>query len=179
MLNECIPAYNDFAEVALRRYPELAGADIRIKSVKKGIFPYFCRPDIFSLFFKKSSRRYYIFISEKVNDGEEDVLFANLTDEAKTGILGHEIAHVVYYENSSFFKLLLVGMLYFLPPFRKNFERDTDKTCIRHGLGKHLLHYAEFVHDFISRTGKLQWVKKYYLSPEEIEYELENLPSCT
>lgn len=158
---------------ALSFYPQLQKVFIEFRFVKTGIFPYASRPSLSFLYSSKAKRRYIIFLAETDKAGNDDILFHNLPLNAQIGILGHEIAHIVRYNYSTRSEIIRDGIFYFLPSFRRSYERETDKIAIQHGLGVYLKEYSSYVHGYIGRTGKLAWVKKYYLSPEEINEEMK------
>lgn len=172
MNNKVIPdPIRSAAELALSYYPELAQTEIHFQFVKKAWVPYAARPYLHSLF---SKRKYKVVLVHDVTENSySKILIQRLPFEAQVGILGHELAHIVDYEEKSLSGLFRTGLLYFFSPFRKGYERQTDIACIRHGLGKFLLEYALCIRKYIRESGKLRWIETFYLSPEEIIKETE------
>ena len=65
---------------------------------------------------------------------------------AKVGLLGHELAHIECYEEKSNFDLLVTGLKYLLSEkFKHEFEIDTDKRTIDHGLGWQLYDFELYM----------------------------------
>jgi hypothetical protein len=163
------PQYEVAVLKALSRYPELKQVNIRIIPCKQNLFRYSARPSLTSLFGSREQREYFIFILEETKDPiSEKALLKNLPLDAQVGVLGHELAHVADYNGRSTLSLLKLGLLYFLPSFRRQVERATDRSAIQHGLKKELyacVCYVKTIPGFIENN---KWVEKYYLKAEEI-----------
>ncbi|HET6245315.1 MAG: hypothetical protein H0V01_04320 [Bacteroidetes bacterium] len=153
--------------LALSYYPELKREKISFVYTK-GAYSMAARPDPFSLLFSsRKNRQYYIYINtESKNKG---LLLSDIPFNAQVGIVGHELAHILYYTKTSSWRIILDGILYYSKSFRAKFEQDTDKVAIDRGLGWQ-------VYDFCSKTHKADHVpevyKQYklqiYMSPESI-----------
>jgi hypothetical protein len=167
------------ALLALSHYPELKEKPIDFL-IQEAMIPLSSRPNPFHLFQPWRERRYLVVISSKSWDILEPILLKNLPFDAQVGVLGHELAHTVYYLDKSALFLVGVAFRYPFASFRKNFERDTDKRAIAHGLGHQLYHYASFVRNAMRSHAKLpdsfEEVEDSYLSPEEIAKEMKSYP---
>ena len=100
----------------------------------------------------------------------------NLSFNAQVAIIGHELAHASCYRNMNSLQVIRTGVLYFIPRFRAEFEKSTDRRTVEHGLGWQLLEYAEYVRNVVSPGGANQnWMDKFYMSPDEIRVQLSGL----
>ena len=107
------------------------------------------------------------------------LLLKNQPFNAQTGILGHELAHTVYYLDRSFFRIVADALCQ-LSQCRIDFERDTDKRLIEYGLGWQRYDHASFVRgniniavDSVSSTGNA------YMAPSELLEIMKTNPAYT
>lgn len=167
------------ALLALSHYPQLADVPIDFL-VQDAMIPLSSRPNPFHLFQPWRTRRYLVVISSKSWKMLEPILLKNLPFDEQVGVLGHELAHTVYYLDKSALKIVGAGLSYPFAAFRKKFERDTDKRAIAHGLGYQLFSYATFVRQAFSKDGKVpesfENAEESYLSPKEIAEEMKKHP---
>jgi hypothetical protein len=154
------------ALLAIQHYPELTGTHIefRYRNIPTLMA---ARPTIDFLFRKKNKRKYILIISTNPKNHSRK-FFHSMSLSAKTGILGHEYAHFLDYENKSNVGLLFFTLRYLLQ--RKKIERETDKVAIERGLGEEMLNYNLHIRKskLLSKE-YLRKKKKYYLSATEIE----------
>ena len=86
------------------------------------------------------------------------------------GWIGHELGHILDYQNRSNFNLIWFGFQYL---FSENHiieaERAADSFAVNQGMEDYILKTKDFIlnHAQITLTYKDR-IKKYYLSPEEI-----------
>ena len=144
--NKIIPAvYETQILIALSYFPELKNETIEFR-LKKAITPLSSKPTIFGLLQSAKKRKYIITISEETNSKLEPILFKNLNFNAQIGVLGHEISHVSNYITKGFGKMMNIAFIELLSKKQvDNFERNTDITCIKHGLGYQLLDWSKSV----------------------------------
>jgi hypothetical protein len=146
-------------KLAIKAYPELENSFIRfrrgdIKTIMAA------RPIFVDIFKIKSKRRYEIVLS--TNDLNNcDQLFCRIEKQALIGILSHEMAHLLTYNNKSSLQLVCYAFKYLF--CKKEIERETDLTTIQRGFAKELIEYNLFV-----RETKL--VSEKYLKNREINY---------
>ncbi len=103
--------------------------------------------------------------------GSEIVLnpetLAGVDDEALTGLLAHELAHVAHYSELNVYALAFFAFRYYVSEsFRIRTERATDKAVIQKGFGEPLIAFKAFK----QRTGSeraLELFNQRYLSIEE------------
>ncbi len=92
----------------------------------------------------------------------------NTSDSEMKGLLAHELAHLENYSEKTYFQFALFTLKYLTSEkFRIKTERKTDKKAIERGFGKELLEYRKFRYKTADKK-ESEFLKKYYLSPEEI-----------
>lgn len=158
-------------ETALSFFPQLKKVKITFKfkdEIKKSTMQ--AQPKWTDIFKSKNDRQYYILISKKVKIENEVYHTTNLPDEVLIGWLGHELGHVLDYNNRSSINLLFFGIKYLI--FNQSIikaERTADYFAILQGMEKYILATKAFILDNSSISEKYRTrIIKYYLSPEEI-----------
>jgi hypothetical protein len=149
---------------AIIHYPELAKSRIVFKRKKIGTIMA-ARPTIWSVFKPASKRKYFILINRQFRNSE--YLFSKLDYNARVGIIGHELAHIVDYNCMNSFQLLQYGINYLIN--RRKIEHRTDESTVFHGLGIELYQYAlkVFDPDVVGRA-YFRYKLRNYLSPVRI-----------
>jgi hypothetical protein len=161
---------------ALQYYPELQHVTI-IFRIKKQKAPLSARPTIGSTFLHASRRTYYVTISNKTLHKLQAIQFDSLSPDAQVGVIGHELAHIADFNSRKgvYFIRLLFGHL--SKKYMDEFEYNTDKRCIQHGLGKQLLAWSKEVRQKLH----IQYWKgikgntapaERYMNPDTIEREM-------
>lgn len=155
--------------IALAHYPELK--ETRIK-FKKAHLPYSmdARPSFFSIFKPARKRTYIIRVNDLLSNSSGFVA-DSLELSAQIGLLGHEYAHIAFYQSKSGIELIGVFLRYITrKSYKAKIERDTDTSAIKHGLGNELRAFSYNMHHIqnISKNYKKR-LERYYLSTEEIE----------
>ena len=157
----------DASLLAIRYYPELANTAIEFRH--KDIPTLMAaRPTIWSVFRKKENRKYRIIISTNAQNRSEQI-FRNMSRASRIGILGHEYAHIIDYENLTSPGLILFGIRYLFS--KKKIECSTDRVAIERGLGTEVLEFTRQIEK--SRLPSDRYLRrkdKYYLSKVEIEH---------
>ncbi|MBM1104594.1 hypothetical protein JQC67_00450 [Aurantibacter crassamenti] len=165
------------AEKALSYYPELENTAITFKfknKIKKSTMQ--AQPVFGSLFKSKKKRKYVILISERFKI--EDTVYStkDIPSDVLIGWLGHELGHVMDYEQRSSLNLIGFGIGYsFSMKYLKNAERTADTYAVNHGMESYIIATKNFILNEagIPETYKNR-IKKYYLSPEEIMLLVED-----
>lgn len=162
------------ALLALSHYPELR--DVKIKFVLNDVDIAISSRPHWTGVFKGAKRRTYLVVIDTEREGPRpSLILKNQPFNAQVGILGHELAHTVYYLNRSFFGIGGDGFCQ-LTACRVNFERDTDLRLIEYGLG-----WQRFDHSMFLRTSNIENAERAfnasgasgaYMSPREL---LENM----
>ncbi|MDN5212086.1 hypothetical protein QQ020_08485 [Fulvivirgaceae bacterium BMA12] len=134
--------YEQQAKIALSYYPELKGLKIRFRT-KKGGAPFVSRPTVGSTFFKKPENRTYLII---IRTGEDKrfgpILMKNMPLNAQIGVLGHELAHTVDFAQRGLGKMMRVIWGNLSKKYMDEFEYNTDRSAIEHGLGFQILAWS-------------------------------------
>lgn len=157
---------------ALSYYPELKNTKIEFR-MGNFQFAHTCRPKIPWLLNPFGARAYLITISKSLDGPLSDTLFGRLPLNAQIGVLGHELAHILDYEQKSAAQLIMDGLGYGFYNYRKQFENDTDLRTIRKGLGYQLLAWSKSVHHLLEADGR----GDLYFSPERIQSEIASDPT--
>lgn len=160
--------------LALSHYPELK--ETHIEFVQEPSFLQLAsRPDPLSVLLPWVERKYLVIISTEPED--DPILLKNTPFNEQVGILGHELAHSLYYQDKNSFQLLKLAYQYqYDDAVRKQFEREADKTAIAHGLGYQLYDFAFFVRIHLGGSTQEEIEADEggtYLSPKEIAREME------
>ncbi|MGD1841301.1 MAG: hypothetical protein ACFB0B_10455 [Thermonemataceae bacterium] len=166
------PNYELQALLALSHYPTLKEVPVTF-IVEETLIPLASRPHFWKMFRSKERWEYQVIISAKSSEAMEPILLKNLSFNSQVGILGHELAHTLYYQDKSFWDVVGIGTCYLLSDYRATFEKQTDQRAIAHGLGRHLLQYAKEVRSG-EMEGNTEYIDQYYLTPDEIEKLLNN-----
>lgn len=156
---------------ALDFYPELKENHIEFrfkKNIKKSTMQ--ARPTFGSFFRTSKNRKYIILISETFKISDKKFLTTHIPSDILIGWIGHELGHIVDYQDKNKLNLIWFGLKYL---FSDNHiieaERAADTYAVAHGMEKYILKTKDFIlnHSDITQTYKLR-IQKYYLSPEEI-----------
>jgi len=161
---------------ALSYFPELKEVHI-IFRVRKAYTPLTTKPNFAGVFKPKDHRTYIITISNETSDTLTHLLFKNLSFEEQVGIMGHELSHVVDFNNKSFVESVSSGVGHISKKYVDKMEFNTDRICIMHGLGKYLeaysMHVRQSMHvhnwrgaDFVNEKNEAH---ERYMNPDTIE----------
>ncbi len=166
--NKSIPAkILPECQLALSNFPELKNIEIdfEYKTIK---FTMQTKPKINFLFKSRSKRSYKIQINNnsKFYTGMD---YNELSMEAKIGWIGHELSHIIDFQERNIFQIIGVGIKYSSTKFKKKLERKVDIITIDHGLGQELYAGVDYMmnHSAASEAYK-QNFQEHYLSLKEI-----------
>jgi len=163
-------------ETALDFYPTLATTNIEFrfkKNIKKSTMQ--ARPTFDSFFKTRKHRRYVILISEKFKIAEEEFRTRDIPEDIFIGWIGHELGHVMDYQNRNKIDLIWFGIKYlFSDKHIVEAERAADSYAVEHGMENYILKTKDFIlnHAQITKSYKDR-IRRYYLSPEEIMHLVE------
>ena len=166
--NKKIPSdYELQSLLALSRYPELKEEKIEFVYAT-GSYTMAARPKITSVFtWGRKKRTYQIFINTISHKG--GLLLSEVPFNEQVGVIGHELAHILYYTKRSALRIILDGIAYSSKKFRSKFEKDTDIVAIHRGFGWQIYAFSNRV---LSEKKIPEEYKKYkrkiYLSPEAV-----------
>jgi hypothetical protein len=105
-----------------------------------------------SMLLPRGVRTYVIIISNKTIPALDPITFQNMPPDARIGVIGHELSHVVDFCKKSTWQSLRVAARHFSIRYMDSLEYRTDKICIEHGLGLHLYAWSRFVRDTLHTT---------------------------
>ena len=163
--------------LALSHYPQLKETPIDFV-VQPAYLQLSARPDPKTILFPWIKRKYLVIISNDTGNENDPILLKRTPFNEQVGIIGHELAHIVFYldKKAMYFVPLAYKYKYRFKEFAKGFERDTDKRAIAHGLGYQLYDFAFFVRKAFGDTQEEIEEDKggLYLSPSEIAQEMSN-----
>lgn len=156
---------------ALHFFPELEDVTIHFEfkeKIKHSTMQ--AQPLVSSLFKRRKNREYVIKISQKIKIEDEVYYTKDLPRDVMIGWIGHELGHIMDYQNRSNMGMLWFGMRYVLSDnYIVEAERAADIYAVKQGMTEFIIKTKEFIlnHAKISEEYKLR-IKKYYLSPKEI-----------
>jgi hypothetical protein len=172
--NKYIPAkYEREILLTLSQYPELKETTINFMLALKASVPYGTKPTFASCFKPKAKREYTVTFLEFADEPENSALMKNLTPQMRTGVIAHELVHVIQYCNCNPLSLLRMLALY-VTPYKKKIERGADKGAIKHGFGEELLAHAQYLRKIPGYTEKRPELNTDYLQPREIRYYIDH-----
>lgn len=161
------------ALVALSHYPQLKNTEIDfvLRDTKGSLYS---QPKVSTVLLPWKKRKYTVLIDTvKLIDYTRPTLLENLPYNAQIGVIGHELAHTIFYLDKKATRLSWTAFRYqFSEKYLTQFENETDIRTIDHGLGYQLLAWSHFQHHIKIQEGK----GKRYLSPEQIEETIKNNP---
>lgn len=158
-------------EIALTHFPELEDVPIEFKfkkNIKKSVMQ--AQPTLQGIFSSKENRSYRILISEKFKITGQEYRTTNVPQDVLIGWIGHELGHVMDYQNRSGINLVAFGFRYaFLKDYVKKAERAADSFAVLRGMSDYIIKTKRFILENadIDPLYK-ERIKEYYLSPDEI-----------
>lgn len=166
----------DKVNFVLAYYPQLKDISIEFKikkNIKKSTMQ--ARPTFDSFFKTKKERKYLILISKKFKISGTEFSTLDIPDDIFIGWIGHELGHIMDYQHRSRWNLIWFGIKYL---FSENHivkaERAADNFAVQHKMEDYILKTKNFIlnHAEIPEVYKNR-MKRYYLSPEEIMFLVE------
>lgn len=159
------------AITALEYFPELYDTAIEFKfkdKIKKSTMQ--AQPKISSIFRNKENRKYVILISREIHIDDEDFTIDDIPSDVVIGWLGHELGHIMDYQDRSTVGLIIFGAKYlFSNRSIKKVERTADTYAIGLGMGEYILKTKNFILDNADISEKYKArIRRLYISPEEV-----------
>lgn len=171
LVNKSIPKeFETQILIALSYYPELKETPIEfIKANIKTTMA--CRPSTISLA-RRFNRDYTITIDS--DDEGQGISLKDVPFNAQIGVIGHELAHILDYENRNTISIAKLGIDYVSGNYLPEFEKSVDKITIKKGLGWQLHDWADFVLNKSNASKEYKNFKRStYLTPTEIKQEID------
>ncbi len=138
--------------LALRHYPELTGHRIKLIYREKARYPITAGYPGRNVLKRRRKHRYTLILSP-------NSFVKNLTLNKQVAVIGHEMAHFVYYTERPAIAMAWWGFRYLInKKFRYQFEREADYSAIDHGLGTQMLGLSMYisrsqVEEYLSKKG--------------------------
>jgi|GEM_PF-726891 len=164
------PEYELQALLALSQYPELKRVPIHFQKVKQAMPMIAARPDPLNLFRLRRTWIYNVYMSEEAPEQLSHNLFSRFSFNAQIGILGHELAHTLFYQDKATSDMIVIGMQYLVSDtYKGKFEQDTDRSAIAHGLGWQVLEYAtHYRRNPRLSAQEIAAIDQFYLNPSMV-----------
>ncbi len=162
--------------IALSYFPELRDVNI-IFLPKKIKTTMACRPSMDAIFKDKEKRVYRIFINNLL-EGKNGVNYDDVPFNARIGLVGHELGHVVDYMQKSMLRIIGNGIGYVMSDtYRKSFEANVDKITVERGLGWQQYAFASFVRNKANvNESYLEFKENNYPSPKRFKGWMQKFP---
>ncbi|MBC7937456.1 MAG: hypothetical protein H7Y86_19085 [Rhizobacter sp.] len=175
--NRKLPArYEKETISALSNFPELQNVPVKFR-IKKSFATLKTRPTFFSMFKPKGHRTYVIIISDKTIQKLMLITFENLPEDARIGIIGHELSHIVDFSKKTTWQSFKVALGHLNKHYMDSLEFNTDKICVDHGLGKDLETWSSYIRNSMHTVfwrgadyvNKVNTHFERYMNPSTIE----------
>lgn len=171
--------YRELILDVLEQYPDLQHTHIRFVLRKKYPVPYGTRPTLSSVFQKPENRVYIVSLREKAEPPTESVLFHNLTDTMRRGVIAHELMHIVQYQAESRKGLLKLLLNQVRGKKHRQLERNADKGAIERGYGEGLYAHAVYIRQVPGYVEQRPQLNRDYLLPDEIRAYMDSLQDAS
>ncbi|NAY91737.1 hypothetical protein GTQ34_07400 [Muricauda sp. JGD-17] len=169
--NSVPESIKDEVAAALDYFPELENIPIEFKfkkKIKKSVM--MAQPSFGSLFRSRKNRGYVVLISKSFKITGKKFKTVNVPKDVLIGWIGHELGHVMDYQQKGNLELIGFGVRYILlKEHVRKAERTADLEAVRHGMAEYIIKTKKFILDNaeIDESYK-ERIRTYYLSPEEI-----------
>ena len=161
--------------LALSHYPELR--DTRIQFILADVsIPLASRPWWASMHRSAANRLYKVVIDTERQGSGQALLLKQQPFNAQVGIIGHELAHTVYYLDRSFFGIAADALCQ-LSSCRHDFERATDRRLVDYGLGWQRYDHALFLRREMGRPLDAPGGDGAYMGPVELMTLMQENPA--
>jgi len=158
----------------LSHYPELQNVtvDFKFKKIRTSMAS---RPQIMSVFKPKRKRKYTIYINNEKKD-KKDICIENLSFNAKVGVIAHELAHLVDYQNKTGLQIIGTAFKYNSKKWRSKFEKSIDSIAISRGFGWQVYEFSNYIQSNPKVPEKYKnYKRKVYYTPDDILLIINNL----
>jgi hypothetical protein len=164
---------------ALSFYPELEETPIDFvfkRNIKRSVMQ--AQPKIGTMFGAK--RGYNINISALFRLTTSSIPIHQIPPDIMVGWIGHELGHVMDYENKNVVGMMRFGLGYlFSSKFIQQAERVADTYAVNHGLGSYIVKTKHFILNHASLPEKYKRkIARLYLSPDDIMEQVRKLEAA-
>ena len=145
-------------------FPDLKDISIEYLSVTEDTDKVFFETYVKSITVLRSPKRrtYQIFANELLSKNRPD-------QQAIRAILAHELFHIRDYMGKGLLGLLKLKRDYEDDGFRRQYEQSTDQRTLELGYGPGLIRYRKWLYRNIGDLEKVEYKRRIYMTPEEIE----------
>jgi hypothetical protein len=156
---------------ALAHYPELKRTHIRFvftRKLKSSIMA--ARPVVHTLLGPRDKRTYEILIKPVLKLTHTIQPIHRISDEVLIGWIGHELGHIMDYEQRSTFSVAKFGLLYLISKrYIRKAERVADTFAVNRGMSSYILATKDYILSSSELPQKYKdKIAKLYLSPDDI-----------
>lgn len=128
------------------------------------------QPSFISLFKRRSKRTYHIYISKTFKNASKKMTISDLPSDVLIGWIGHELGHIMDYEQMTNWQLMKFGFNYLV--FDEHYnesEHTADFYAVRYGMEEFLIKKRKYIleHPDIFEGYKKKF-KDHYLSPDDL-----------
>ncbi|MCE7067284.1 hypothetical protein [Dyadobacter sp. CY326] len=161
---------------ALSFYPELKETRIDFvfkRNIKRSVMQ--AQPKISTMF--GTNRGYNINISALFRLTTSAIPIHQIPADIMVGWIGHELGHIMDYENRSVTEMMRFGIGYlFSSTYIRQAERAADTYAVNHGLGSYIVKTKHFILNHASLSDKYKnKIARLYLSPDDIMEQVRKL----
>jgi hypothetical protein len=163
---------------ALSFFPELKNTKISFlfrSDIQGSVMQ--AQPVFRTLMKNRKNRRYRINISEHFKLIDMHMPIHDIPDEVMIGWIGHELGHILDYEQKTSSEMVSFGLQYYLSPrFVKRAEMVADSLAVERGLGNYIVATKRFIlnHAHLPQAYKDK-IARLYLSPDVILEQVRKL----
>lgn len=113
----------------------------------------------------------FLFGINKYRIGVNPIVFDhNITDEALTGVLAHELVHTEdYYQGTTLRTIIPIGFKVLNSKSRRKYERQTDLKLVKKGHGLSMKSYRLWQYKLLDKED-IAVKKAEYLGPKEFDF---------
>jgi hypothetical protein len=148
--------------VRLTSFPEIQQAQIEITPLTSRSDFFRARPRFTDLLTRRHIR--YVLLANPAGE------LLDMPDGGRAAIIAHEVAHILYYQSGSRWRLMGLLRLIRLKDEAK-WERAADREAIRRGYGSGLIEYRKWLYGNAPAKAA-QRKQRIYLTPPEIAAEM-------
>jgi hypothetical protein len=163
---------------ALSFYPELKNTTINFlfkTNIKTSVMQ--AQPVFMTLLGNRKNRRYRINISKHFNLISTHMPIEQIPDDVMIGWIGHELGHILDYEDKSNIEMISFGYrYYFHSSFVKHAEMVADSLAVERGMGNYIVATKRFILDHAELPESYKdKIRRLYLSPDVIVEQVRML----